>query len=426
MTFDAEAAERISILFVFPTVPYPATDGGKIRVLNLVSRLCRIHEVTLLTFITSPADEQGAGYLRQLGVEVVGVRAPDDGRWHRASGFLRTLSQVLFHGKPFTVGKYYSVEMLEALAELLVSRKFDIVHFEMLHVGQFLPDLGKKTQKSVIHNISPYATVLGEQNIDSSVWHRLVKAEPNPLRKLIFFSQYRRFADYESRICYLFNMCLCVSMQDQAKLASLCPGIKIEVIPNGVDLDYFQQDATEEDEISLVFTGSMDWYPNEDAVLYFCDHIFPLIKAQLPTVKFHIVGSKPTERVLKLQKMQGIFVTGSVEDIRPYIANAAVYVVPLRIGGGTRLKILQALAMRKAVVSTSVGCEGLDLQPDKHLLISDEPQRFAAGAVRLMKDSSMRRRLGDNGRKLVQERYDWNVIVRKLDLAYMRSISNML
>ncbi len=418
MTSDTETVERINILFVSATVPYPAIDGGKIRVLNLVSRLCQIHKVTLLTFITSPADEQGAEHLRELGLEVVGVRTLDAGRRDRVSGILRSLLRSSIHRKPLTVAKYYSAEMVRALRHLLSSRRFHIIHFEMLHTGQFLSDLRAEGDD--------YATVLGEQNIDSNVWHRLTQAERNPLRKLVFYSQYKRFESYESRICRRFDMCVCVSVEDQEKLESLDPDITTEVIPNGVDLDYFRPGVVDQDRVSLVFTGSMDWQPNEDAVLYFCNHILPLIRAELAEVEFHIVGSNPSERVLKLRKLKGVVVTGSVEDVRPYIASAAVYVVPLRIGGGTRLKILQALAMRKAVVSTSIGCEGLNLQPDEHILVADEPQPFAVYTIRLIKDRQFRDRLGENGGILVQKKYNWDIIVENLDLAYRRLISDML
>lgn len=463
MTSNTEIKEQINILFVSATVPYPATDGGRIRVLNLVCRLCQIHKVTLLTLITSPVDEQGAEYLREMGVEVVGVRFQQ----RKVIAVLRSLSQSFLQGKPLTVAKYYSAEMAKALDNLLKSRRFDIVHFEMLHTGQYLPELRAKSEgqrakskelrakskelrarseeagkregveptrrvastrfyastlPQSLHRSMPYATVLGEQNVDSSIWHRLAGTEPNPLRKLIYYSQYRRFMSYESRICRYFDMCICVSAQDQKILSSLCPETVIEVVPNGVDPDYFKPGEGEEDEARLVFTGSMDWHPNEDAVLYFCDHILPLIRAELPETTFYIVGSNPTGRVLKLCKIRGVIVTGSVEDVRPYIASAAVYIVPLRIGGGTRLKILQALAMKKAVVSTSIGCEGLDLEPDKHLLMADEPQQFAARTIQLIRDGSLRSKLGDNGRALIQERYDWDVIVRKLDLVYRRLI----
>ena len=408
----------MNILFVSATVPYPAIDGGRLRVLNLVSRLCRIHKVTFLTFVASPSDEQGLEYLREMGMEVVGVRVSDSGRWAQISGVLRGLFQSFILRKPLTVGKYYSGEMVKALENLLRTRSFDIAHFEMLHTGQFLLALGVEGENAC-------AIVLGEQNIDSNVWHRLAGTESNLLKKLFFYWQYRKFMGYESQVCGRFNMCVCVSAQDQEKLAALCPGIAIEVVPNGVDLDYFKP-GDSEDEMSLVFTGSMDWQPNEDAVLYFCHHVLPLIRTEFPEIKFCIVGSNPSERVLKLQSLEGVTVTGSVEDVRPYISNAAVYVVPLRIGGGTRLKILQALAMRKAVVSTSIGCEGLDLQPDEHLLIADESQPFAESTIRLIRDRSLRNRISESGGALVRERYNWDVIVETLDLAYRRLIRNIL
>ncbi len=408
---NTETTERINILFVSATVPYPATDGGRIRVLNLIRRLSRVHRVTLLTFITSPADERGSAHLREMGVEVVGVKWQQKGMIAAS----RSLLQYLVHKKPLTVGKYYSVEMVRVLKHLLTSRRFDIVHFEMLHTGQFLSDLKTKSEK-------PYATVLGEQNIDSSIWRRLAREESNPLRKLLFYSQYRSFMSYERRMCPRFDLCVCVSTQDQQELASLCPGTAVELSPNGVDPDYFKPSDAEEDETRLVFIGSMDWQPNEDAVLYFCNRILPQIQVEIPEIKLYIVGSNPTDRVLKLRDMQGVTVTGLVEDVRPYIASAAVFVVPLRIGGGTRLKILQALAMKKAVVSTSIGCEGLDIERNKHLLVADEPQQFATGTVQLMQDRSMRRRLGETGRMLVQERYDWNAVAGTLGSAYKRLI----
>ncbi len=415
---DTETIGRMNILFVSATVPYPAIDGGRLRVLNLVSRLCRIHKVTFLTFIASPSDQRGVEYLSEMGVEVVGVKISASGRWRQISGVLRCLFQSFILRKPLTVAKYSSSEMIKTLGGLLRTRRFDIAHFEMLHTGQFLCDLGVEGENAC-------ATILGEQNIDSHVWYRLAGTESNLLKKLFFYWQYRRFMSYESQMCGRFHMCICVSEQDQERLSALCPGIAIEVVPNGVDLDYFEPGNTE-DEMSLVFTGSMDWHPNADAVLYFCHQILPLIRVEFPEIKFCIVGSNPSERVQGLQRLEGVTVTGSVEDVRPYIANAAIYVVPLRIGGGTRLKILQALAMRKAVVSTSIGCEGLDLQPDEHLLVSDESQQFAESVIRLIKDRSLRNRLSESGGALVREKYSWDVIVETLDLAYRRLIRNIL
>jgi len=415
------AKDKINILFVSATVPYPAIDGGRIRVLNLVSRLCRVHEVTFLTFIASPADEQGAEYLREMGMKVAGVRLPEQKSGSGALDALSALGSLVkssMQRKPLTVAKYYSAEMAATLERLLGSGGFDVAHFEMLHTGQFLRKPDAKVENS-------YATVLGQQNIDSRIWRRLAREEPNLMKKMAFRWQYRSFVSYESRICSRFDVCLCVSEEDGKELKSICPGASIDVVPNGVDSGYFSPGDGEEEEACLVFTGSMDWHPNEDAVVFFCDQILPLIQAEMPEVKFLIVGSNPSDRVLKLDEVPGVTVTGRVEDVRPYIADAAVFIVPLRIGGGTRLKILQALAMEKAVVSTAIGCEGLNLQPDEHLLVANEARQFADESVRLIKDRSLRRRLGENGRMFVQEKYDWDVVVDGLDRVYKSLISRI-
>ena len=411
MTSDREANEQMNILFVSATVPYPAIDGGRIRVLNLVSRLCRIHKVVFLTFATAPHDQQGIEHLRGMGIEVIGVRASciESPVGAALRSFIRR--------RPLTVAKYCSAEMIGTLKNLLKERRFDIVHFEMLHTGQFLADL-----KSGNGDIC--STVLGEQNIDSRVWYRLFKAEPNPLKKLIFYWQYKKFTNFEIRTCPQFDLCICVSEQDQEDLNSLCPGIATAIVPNGVDLDYFSPVDGKEDEESLVFTGSMDWHPNEDAVLYFCNQIFPIIRSRLPAAKFTVVGSNPSDRVLRLKDLEGVDVTGSVEDVRPYISDAAVYVVPLRIGGGTRLKILQALAMKKAIVSTAIGCEGLDLEPGKNLLVSDKPQDFAASVIQLIEDKGLQKKLGEDGNMRIRERYSWDVIIQRLEAAYKSLVAN--
>ena len=299
--------------------------------------------------------------------------------------------------------------MAKELKTLLENRRFDVLHFEMLHTGQYLLQISKKQIAKGI---------LDQQNIDSCIWQRLITTERNLFKKLLYHWQYKAFFRFENRMCPTFDKCLCVSKEDGDRLASICPDANIEVVPNGVDVDYFSPTDTEENESNIVFVGSMDWQPNEDAVLYFCESIFPLIKPEIPDVKFFIVGSKPTDRVLKLGSMEGVVVTGLVDDVRTYVAESAVYIVPLRIGGGTRLKILQAFAMKKAVVSTSIGCEGLGLTDEEHLLISDDPSDFADKVIRLSRDKQLRRKLGENGRILVQEKYDWKSITVKLENIY--------
>jgi glycosyltransferase involved in cell wall biosynthesis len=185
------------------------------------------------------------------------------------------------------------------------------------------------------------------------------------------------------------------------------------MLPTGVDLDYFRPQAVPEDPLKLVFTGSMDWLANEDAILFFAEKILPLILRAAPEVTLTVAGRNPTERLRLLsQANPRIQLTGTVVDVRPYIAEAAVYVLPLRVGGGTRLKIFEAMAMGKAIVSTPVGAEGLPVTPGEDLLIENGPEHFAAAVVRLLGQASLRRQLGEAGRRLVESRYGWPEVGR--------------
>ena len=217
-----------------------------------------------------------------------------------------------------------------------------------------------------------------------------------------------------------FDAVTCTSDIDAAVFQRHCAEDTIEIIPNGVDVAHYQPDFSAEAPAHLIYIGSMDWYPNEDAVSFFADEVLPQIHAEVPDVKFSIVGGNPSARVQKLAEKDGIVVTGRVPEIKPYFAEATVFVVPLRIGSGTRLKILEALAMGKAIVSTSVGAEGLDLKDGAEIFIADEPTVFAEAVTRLLKDPSLRRRIGESGRARVEQDYDWRSISEKLHQLYTK------
>jgi glycosyltransferase involved in cell wall biosynthesis len=206
-----------------------------------------------------------------------------------------------------------------------------------------------------------------------------------------------------------------VSVPDRALLAELAPSARLRAIPTGVDTGYFSPNGKPEAFGRLVFTGSMDWYPNEDAILYFIETVLPAIRREVPGVSLTVVGHHPTARLRAAASRREVLLTGTVDDVRPFVAEAAVYVVPLRIGGGTRLKIFEALAMAKAVVSTSVGAEGLPLIDGEHFLRADEPADFARAVVKLLKQPDSRRRLGLAGRRLVQARYSWAEVARRFE-----------
>ena len=383
------------------TIPYPPTDGGRIRVMNLLKQIAKKNDVTLLALETEPTDREGVAYLDRLGVEVELVPHPPRMPPLR----LRTGIRALLKGKPITVARYDLPAFRQKLHSVLAERSFDLVHYEMLHAAQYVVE-------------TDIPSVLSQQNVDSHIWGRLCEQTQHPIRKLLFWWQKRSFSRYERTMSPKFNVVTCVSEIDRDLLQGACPDQPIEVIPNGVDTVLYQPDPDAEEPATLIYTGSMDWYPNEDAVIYFAEKILPKIQAEHPYVQFYIVGKSPTERVEQLAQQQGVIVTGRVDEIKPYIGRATVYVVPLRIGGGTRLKILEAAAMGKAVVSTQVGAEGLHLVDGEAIFIADNPSRFADAVNRLIADPALRRQIGEASRQHVEAEYDWQRIGERLHRLY--------
>lgn len=393
----------MKILFLSPTVPFPLTDGGRIRVFNLLKQIAQKSDVTLLALETQPTDAEGVAQLQQLGIQVHLV--PNAPTLPRLS--FRTLANAFFKRQPITVARYDLPAYRQKFKDLIATDTFDLVHYEMFHTAQF------RTETDL-------PSVLSQQNVDSAIWQRLCDETTNPFYKFAYWTQQLAFQRYERVLSPQFDAVTCTSDIDAAVFQRHCTEDVIEIIPNGVDVAHYQPDFSAEAPAHLIYIGSMDWYPNEDAVAFFADEVLPQIHAEVPEVKFSIVGGNPSARVQKLAEREGVVVTGRVPEIKPYFAEATVFVVPLRIGSGTRLKILEALAMGKAIVSTSVGAEGLDLKDGEEIFIADEPKVFAEAVTRLLKDPSLRRRIGENGRARVEQDYDWRSISEKLHQRYTK------
>ncbi len=399
----------MKILFLSPTVPFPLTDGGRIRVFNLLKQIAQKSDVTLLALETQPTDADGVAELQALGIEVHLV--PNAPTLPRVS--FGTLAKAFFKRQPITVARYDVPTYRGKLRTLLANETFDLVHYEMFHVAQF-------------HTETDLPSVLSQQNVDSAIWRRLCSETANPFYKFAYWTQQLAFQRYERLLSPKFDAVTCTSDIDAAVFAQHCPKDAIEIIPNGVDVTHYQPDFAAEAPAHLIYIGSMDWYPNEDAVAFFADEVFPRIQEKVPDVAFSIVGGNPSGRVQKLAEQEGVVVTGRVPEIKPYFAEATVFVVPLRIGSGTRLKILEALAMGKAIVSTSVGAEGLDLKNGEEIFIADEPVAFADAVTRLLTDVQRRRRIGENGRARVERDYDWRSIGEKLHGVYAKIVHSDL
>ena len=393
----------MKILFLSPTVPFPLTDGGRIRVFNLLKQIAEKSDVTLLALETQPTDAEGVAELQQLGIQVHLV--PNAPTLPRVS--FGTLVNAFFKRQPITVARYDLPTYRQKFRELVATENFDLVHYEMFHTAQF------RTETEL-------PSVLSQQNVDSAIWRRLCGETANPFYKFAYWTQQLAFQRYERVLSPKFDAVTCTSDIDAAVFQRHCAADTIEIIPNGVDVTHYQPDFTSEAPAHLIYIGSMDWYPNEDAVAFFADEVLPSIQGKVPDVQFSIVGGNPSARVQRLAEREGVVVTGRVPEIKPYFAEATVFVVPLRIGSGTRLKILEALAMGKAIVSTSVGAEGLDLKDGEEIFIADAPTAFADAVTRLLTDASLRRRVGENGRARVEQDYDWRSIGEKLHNLYTK------
>jgi glycosyltransferase involved in cell wall biosynthesis len=284
----------------------------------------------------------------------------------------------------------------------------DLIHYDTIGLAEY------RTSSPLIPQ------VLNHHNIESAMMWRRCQRERNVFKRLYFRQEAAKLSRYERDCCPRFDMNITVSGEDAAALERTVPDLRTEVIPNGVDISYFTPGPEEEEEEGrLVFAGGMGWYPNRDAMLYFAEAIWPLLKQRRPTIQITVIGRRPPARLLNLSRRDPSFIlTGYVDDVRPHLARARVYVCPIRDGGGTRLKILDALAMGKPIVATSLAIEGTKCVPEKHALIADRPEEFAARVLQVLDNRELRRALSREARALAEEEYDWTFIGRRMNQLY--------
>jgi glycosyltransferase involved in cell wall biosynthesis len=338
-------------------------------------------------------------YLKAKGVEVIPfILETQKSLWCKVVQFILSF----FLPIPFSVKIRTKAD--SGLKELCLKETPDLIICDGIHRSLNIPFKAKGIK------------ILYEHNIESEIAGRYARLEKNIFKKAFAYLEYFKFNLLQKKMWAKFDLCIACSDLDKLVMEAVTGKNKVITVNNGVDLEYFTPQATQVEPDSLVYTGQIGWHPNEDALLYFTKKIMPLIKKQVPDLKLWIVGDDPSAKIKALaQKDSQITITGFVNDVRAYVAKAAVFIVPLRIGSGTRIKILEALSMKKAVISTSVGCEGLELKNNEHLLIRDNPQEFAQGVIDLLRDENLRLRLGENGRRLVEEKYNWRTVFKSID-----------
>ena len=397
----------MKILWLNANLLLPLDKGGKLRTWHLMRHLATRHDITYVSFCEPDHDPAHREGMREVCSRVEVVPRADTPK-----GTLRFQAEAaahLFSRLPYAVGKYRSSRYRRVVQDLLDRERFDLVVCDFLFPAVNLP------------RRLPCPAVIFTHNVEAEIWRRHAETKSGRVGRALLGTQWRRMLRYEGDALKRFDLVLAVSEADRETFERLYPGAvrrPIHVVQTGVDTSYFspteQKLAT--DPPHIVFTGSMDWMPNEDGMLYFVGEILPHIRAQVPDATLGIVGRAPTPAVRRLAENAGIEVTGRVDDVRPHIARATVYVVPLRIGGGTRLKIFEAMSMGKAVVSTTIGAEGLPVTDGEDVVIADKPQQFAQEVVRLIRDTAAREALGREARRTV-EGYAWPVVAADLDHA---------
>lgn len=404
------------ILWLKADLLLPLDKGGKLRTWHLMRELSMHHAVTFLSFADPDQPRADIDGMQEVASEVITVPRRDPAKGTLA--FYLDAARHLMSPRPYAVAKYESAAYKAAVADALARTSYDLIVCDFLPPAVNLPD------------VLPCPAVLFTHNVEAEIWRRHADTATSLPKRLLLQAQFRRMLRFEADTLRRFEVVLAVSDADRETFGRLYPGAAsrpIHVVPTGVDTRFFAPSGPDPDAASpaggrsLIFTGSMDWLPNEDAMRFFCRDILPLIRAEEPDVTLQIVGRAPTPEVRRLASDAAIHVTGRVDDVRPFMRDAAVYVVPLRIGGGTRLKIFEAMAMAKAVVSTTVGAEGLPVTAGEHLMLADEPRGFARAVVRLLRDLDRRRGIEQAARRLVVEQYDWSVAAANLDEALIRA-----
>jgi len=393
----------VNLLLLTPQPPFPPHQGTAIRNWGILRHLATHHSITLLSF-APPEATHPAPELSAICRAVELVPTPARGRLARLS--------TVFTGQADMAHRLASPGFDQALRRSSAQTPFDLIQVEWLELGRYLP---------TIRACAPRTPILYDaHNAEVAIQHRAWQSDrliPSRWPVAAYsWVQVPRVARFEAQVCRQADAVTCVSATDAATLSQALPGLAPMIISNGIDLaDYgFTLPAAATDPI-LTFTGKMDYRPNVDAALWFAREILPLIRSQRPAARFEVVGQKPPPVLSALNGQEGVAVLGAVDDVRPHIARGSVYVAPLRMGGGTRFKLLEAMALGRPIVSTTIGAEGFAVQPGRELLLADSPADFARAVLQVLADAGLAQQLAHSGRAFVEATYDWSAIIPRLE-----------
>lgn len=401
------------ILWLKTELLHPIDKGGKIRTYAMMRELRAHHHITYLTLDDGSASADAMSRAQEYCHEVIRVPFAQPAR--RSVAFYLDLVRNLASRWPYAVAKYRSPAMQEAIAQAVRTGRYDVIVCDFLFPSLNLPDgLG-------------VPTVLFQHNVEATIWERHVAVAPPGVRRAYLRLQWRRMAAWEGRECRRFDHVIAVSDADRDLLRTAYATPSVSSVPTGVDTTYFAPSGAEPRRpLEMVFTGSMDWMPNEDGIGWFCETVLPRVRAQVPEATVAIVGRNPSPRIRALATQHaGVSVTGTVPDVRPYLERAGVLVVPLRVGGGTRLKIYEGMAMGRPTVSTTIGAEGLPVSHGDEILIADAPEEFAAAITRLLQVPAEGDALGARAAARVRRDFSWGTVAAAFATACERTVARV-
>lgn len=388
----------LRVLVLDEEIPYPPNSGKRIRTWNLLKRLAKRHWICLLCYGSS--DDPGVRTFQEAGISLHLVDAPANPKGWRL--YVRLFFN-LFSPYPYSVTKHYSLRFQKKLDALLRDGRWDLIQCEWTPYARFLP----------AQSVAPL--LVATHNVEAEILARRADQSKHLIANLFFRIQEWKMRRFERQSLCRATSVTAVTTKDAETIRGW--GVEsVRLVTNGTDLRSYSADSRSENDGEILFLASLDWFPNIDALYYFINDIFPMIRTLQPEATLRVVGRRPSVPLKnRCLAIAGVDFVGEVEDVAGYLSEAAVVVVPLRIGGGSRLKILEALAAGKAVVSTSIGAEGLDVVSGEHLLVSDAPADFAAQVAKLLGSQTERARLGQQGRMLAEKRYAWDQISASLE-----------
>ena len=398
----------MKILFLALYPPIPPVDGGRIRTFNILKQISLRHEVSLFCFEDSLSLGKDQVELKAICNNVFVFPKPEFTR----RGLLRKIFD-LFRVNPISLKRWWSPEMEKVIRDEISSSNYDIIHIDHILLAQYA------------NSVSQIPWILTHHNIESlaQIRQQALLPQLNSIKNYFDEVETYRWKRYEIVMSRKASGIITVSESEANYFRRVNANSFISVVPNGVDLDYFSGDLKNSETPIILFTGRMDYLPNVDGVIWFCREIFPRIRAKIPDVEFLIVGRDPTLEVKNLISNPGVTVTGAVDDVRIYYRDSSVFVVPLRSGGGTRLKILEAMAMCVPVVSTSIGSEGLDFIVEKEIIVTNDPGQFAEKVLWLLQSPEIKSKICIAAKRKVKQIYDWRTIFEEIENVYETCIS---